>query len=367
MVNTSVASQLEGKLTSYISVFDIKDAKNDIVTDTAFDNTWTYLQNRIALGKMYVHWNHYGSPNYISNIGKITAIIKNSRGLVATIQLNDTGKSIMPELYDKYNAGKLFSSIEFTLSPNASIQNINNTRYIINGILLEGIALLENPANKQANVVQFKSDDIKETICNLNPMTEYKSDNEIEIKVNVNNSATTDKEEECDSEDECKEVDISQLNLQETFKCLQASKELVKASNNITEEEKALFINRINRLRKNLSKNNCSENEVEMKGCGNSKKITKDCGKRKMNKGCSKKKMTKGCQKKSVETKSENNFNKTLDNTKNVCHTLNTGNVPLPTDNNSTADSGHTAVPSSSRDAVLKVHPLTALSKFYKK
>jgi len=367
MVNTIATDNkpLEGKITSYISVFNIRDVKGDIVTDTAFDSTWSYLQNRIATGKMYVHWNHYNNDNYISNIGIITAIIKNARGLVATIQLNEKGKSIMPLLYMKYNAKQLFSSIEFMLSQNAKTQNINNTRYIIDGILLEGIALLTDPANKQATVLQFKNDKNNiETICNQNPMMEYKSDNEIEINVNINspkeeetNCETDVSEENNVSEDTIDEIDVNQQNFDETIRCLQQSKILIKNSSNISEEEKGLYINRVNRLRKNLTRT--IEPDIEEKGYGKKKMLTKSCG--------NKKKMLQKSALSALETKSAKNIKKNLDKQNNVCQTLNTSASLLSATDASNADSGHTAVPSSSRDAVLKVHPLTALSKFYKK
>ena len=364
MVNTIATEDkpLEGKITSYISVFNIKDKKGDIVTDTAFDSTWAYLQNRIATGKMYVHWNHYNNNNYISNIGVITAIIKNTRGLVATIQLNEKGKSIMPQLYSKYNTKQLFSSIEFILPLDAKTHNINNTRYIIDGILLEGIALLEDPANQQATVLQFKNDKNNiETICNQQPMMEYKSYNEINVNINSSKEEAeiceNDVSEENNiSENSMEEVDLSQQNFEETIRCLQQSKVLIKNSTSISEEEKGSYINRVNRLRKNLTKT--IEDDIEEKGCGKKKMWTKSSS--------NKNKILQKSALLPLETKSAKNIKKNLDKQNNVCQTSNTSASLLSATNASNADSGHTAVSASSIDTVKKVSPLKALSKIYK-
>ncbi|MCE2688141.1 MAG: hypothetical protein LW595_06325 [Rickettsiales bacterium] len=152
----------EGKITLRVCSFNKIDTYNDEVSPEAFDEQIDEINKSNIEIPIYVNWDH---ANYIIS-KNINNLYKKEDGLYAEFKIDEEIKKSNPTFFqniiDLYNNQKLFASmgaknLDSTLKPNRFEKKKNLEYDLLKKLKLYHIALTEDPIDKTAEVLIFKS------------------------------------------------------------------------------------------------------------------------------------------------------------------------------------------------------------------
>ena len=152
----------EGKITLRVCSFNKIDTYNDEVSPEAFDEQIDEINKSNIKIPIYVNWDH---ENYIIS-KNINNLYKKEDGLYAEFKIDEEIKKSNPTFFqniiDLYNNQKLFASmgaknLDSTLKPNRFEKKKNLEYDLLKKLKLYHIALTEDPIDKTAEVLIFKS------------------------------------------------------------------------------------------------------------------------------------------------------------------------------------------------------------------